>query len=94
MLYKPQLTSVGVEADGGMEPLACLEHVQGQGHLRAVPLLVDLIQSVLQVEPEASLLESRPRGGITLESGHLRGGERERERGGGGEGGKRHSKSS
>ena len=29
VLYKPQLTSVRIEAYRGMEPLACLEQVQG-----------------------------------------------------------------
>ena len=56
-LFYLVLTRVGVKADGGVEALASLEHVQSEVDLRAVALAVDLAQRVLQVEPEACLLE-------------------------------------
>ena len=76
MLYAQQcphnyLTCVRVEANSGMEPLSCLQHIEGESHLRAVSLSVDLVQGILQVQPEAGLLEGSTTGSIPLQTGHL-----------------------
>ena len=47
-LHQPGVT---VAVHGGVEPLAMLEDVQGEGHLLTLPLLLDPKQSSLQVEP-------------------------------------------
>ena len=43
--------------DGGVESLAVLENVEGEGHLHALPLLLDAQQGPLQVQPEGDLLQ-------------------------------------
>lgn len=74
-----RLTSVGVEADSGMEPLAGLKDVQGEGDLGAVRLELDIAKCVFQVQPERRLLQGRPTGRISLQTCHLSGDGRERE---------------
>ena len=64
-------TGVGVEADGGVKAFAVSEDVQCERHLETVALLLDPQQSALQVEPEADLLQRRPRGRVTVQTGHL-----------------------
>ncbi len=65
-----------------MEPLSSLEDVQGEVDLCTVTLAVDLVERILQVQPEGDLLQGRPTGCVTLQLGHLWG----RRRGGEGEG--------
>ena len=66
-----RLTSVSVEADGGVEAFAVLQDVQSEQDLWTLALLLDAIQGALQVQPEADLLQGRPRGRVTGQFGDL-----------------------
>ena len=65
------LLKPGVSEHGVVEPLAMHENVQGEGHLHTLPLLLDLEQSSLQVEPEGDLLQGRTTAGVPDRLGHL-----------------------
>ena len=65
------LTCVRIEADGCVESLASLEHIESELDLGAVPARVDLAQGVLQTHPEADLLQGCAARGISLQSSHL-----------------------
>ena len=54
-----------------MEPLASLEHIKSKVDLWTVSFPLDAIESILKIEPKADLLQSRPTGGIALETSHL-----------------------
>ena len=49
-----------------MEPLAVFEYIESEGDLDAVALLLDPQQRPLQVQPEADLLQSGARCGISV----------------------------
>ncbi len=53
------LSVYGGIPDGGVEPLAVLENVEGERHFHALPLLLDAQQGALQVQPERDLLRIR-----------------------------------
>ena len=57
ILESQRLTSISIEADSCMEPLASLENIECELYLRTVPAGVDLTQGVLQVHPETDLLQ-------------------------------------
>ena len=65
-------TGVSVEADGGVEALAMLEHVEGEGYLHALTLLLQLLQRALQAQPEADLLQRGTARRVAVQLCHLR----------------------
>lgn len=71
MPSKIALTSVSVEADGGVEAFAMLQDVQSEQDLGALALLLDAVESTLEVQPEADLLQGCPRGWVTVQFGDL-----------------------
>ena len=54
-----------------MESLSCFEDVQGEVDLWTVPLPLDAVEGILQIEPKADLLQSSTTGRITLKTSHL-----------------------
>ena len=67
-LHQPGVTVAGQE---GVEPLAILEGVQGEGHLHTLLLLLDPEQISLQIELEGDLLQSHPTAGVPVQFDHL-----------------------
>lgn len=67
-----RLTRVCVEADRGVEAFAVFEDVERQQHLGTLSLLLDAVQSSLQVQPEADLLQSRSRRRVSVQFSHLK----------------------
>lgn len=54
-----------------MEALAMLENVEGERHFKALPLVLDLEQRTLKVEPETDLLQGCSAGGVPVQLSHL-----------------------
>ena len=64
-------TCICVKADSCMEALAVFEDIEGECDLNALPLLLDAEECTLQIQPEADLLQSCPRGWVAVKLGHL-----------------------
>lgn len=62
---------VRVEGGGRVEALGVIQHVQRQAHALALSLLVDLVESVLEVQPEGDLLHRSARIGIAVHARDL-----------------------
>ena len=54
-----------------MEPLPSFEHIQGEVDLWTVPLALDTVESILQVQPKADLLKGSTTRGISFKTSHL-----------------------
>ena len=64
-------TCVRVKADSGVESLASLEHIQSKVDLWTVPLALNTVQGILQVQPKADFLQGCPTRGVSLKTSHL-----------------------